>query len=158
EIHAEILLMLINLILQKYIKYLFCIFARLKKHSFTTIMRDIGLLLLRIGMSGAMIWGHGYGKFMKVISGDMAFMDLVGIGATPTLIFATLAEFIAPILVIFGFKTRIATILLILTMFVAGFVVHASDPFASKEMSLLYLVGFASIALIGPGRYSIDRN
>jgi len=42
-------------------------------------------------------------------------------------------------------------------MAVAAFIAHGADPFAKKEMALLYLVGFLTVALMGPGRYSIDQ-
>ena len=44
-----------------------------------------GLLLLRIGISAAMLT-HGYGKFMKVLAGDFSFGDPIGIGPTASLI------------------------------------------------------------------------
>lgn len=121
-------------------------------------MKDIGLLLLRVGMGVAMILGHGYGKLTKIIKGDMSFMDPIGIGEAPTLILATLSELVFPILVIIGLKTRLATIPTALTMAVAFFIVHASDAFGIKEKAFLFLIGFVSIALLGPGKYSIDRS
>lgn len=121
-------------------------------------MRHLGLLLLRVGISIVMIYGHGYPKLMKIINGDMSFMDPIGIGQAPTLVLATLAEFVFPILIIIGFKTRLATIPPALTMAVAFFIFHASDSFAIKEIALLFLIGFVSIGLLGPGRYSIDRS
>lgn len=121
-------------------------------------MRDVGLLLLRVGLGAAMIVGHGYGKLTKIIKGDMSFMDPIGIGEAPTLILAALAELVFSFLLIIGLKTRIATIPLALTMAVAFFVVHAADSFVVKETALLYLVGFVSVALLGPGKYSIDRS
>ena len=42
-------------------------------------------------------------------------------------------------------------------MAVAVLVVHVNDPFKRQELALLYLAGFAAIALIGPGKYSIDK-
>lgn len=121
-------------------------------------MRDFGLLLLRIGMGLAMIIGHGYGKVNKIIAGDMSFLDPIGIGQAPTLVLATITELVFSILVIIGFKTRLAAIPIALTMAVAFFIVHASDAFGIKEVSLLYLVGFVCISLLGPGKYSIDRS
>lgn len=121
-------------------------------------MRHLGLLLLRLGMSIAMIYGHGYPKLMKAINGDMSFLDPLGFGQVPTLILAILSEVVFPILVIIGFKTRLATIPVALTMAVAFFVVHAHDPFnGNKELALLFLIGFTTVGLLGPGRYSIDR-
>lgn len=121
-------------------------------------MRDLGLLLLRAGLGIAMIYGHGYPKLMKVINGNMEFANPIGIGQAPTLILATISEVAFPILVIIGLRTRLASIPVALTMAVAFLIFHANDPFGgSKEMALLYLIGFVSISLLGPGKYSIDR-
>ena len=121
-------------------------------------MQDIGLLLLRVGFGFTMIYGHGYPKLMKIINGDMAFLDPIGIGPAPTLILAAIAEVVFPILIIIGYKTRLASVPPALTMATAFFIAHANDPFGgSKEMALLFLIGFVSIGLIGPGRHSIDR-
>lgn len=120
-------------------------------------MRNFGLLLLRVGLGVAMIYGHGYGKLMKIIQGDLTFVDPIGIGQAPTLVLAAIAEVVFPILVIIGFKTRLASIPPALTMAVAFFIFHSNDAFNVKEMALLYLIGFVSIGLMGPGRHSIDR-
>ena len=117
---------------------------------------NLGLLLLRVGMSALMLT-HGYGKFMKLLDGDMSFGNPLGIGAAATLILAVLAEFICPILIIIGFKTRLASILPIATMAVAAFMVHASDPIGTKEKALLFLVGFIAIGLMGAGKFSVDK-
>jgi len=119
------------------------------------VLRDVGLLLLRIGASVTMMT-HGYGKLQMLINGD-EFGDPLGLGATPSLFLATIGEFVCPILVIFGFKTRWAAIPTAATMAVAFFIVHASDPFQRKELPLLYLIIFVSIILLGPGKYSADR-
>src|SRR5690625_2826623 len=124
--------------LQKYIKYLFCIlpkeFKYFQKPLTLFLMKDFGLLLLRVGFGLIMIIGHGYPKLMKIINGNMEFANPIGIGQAPTLILATLAEFVFPILVIIGFKTRLSTIPTALTMAAAFFIFHASDPFSgSKE-------------------------
>ncbi|MDG2503855.1 MAG: DoxX family protein, partial [Flavobacteriaceae bacterium] len=66
---------------------------------------NFGLLLFRMGVSGAMLT-HGYGKLLKVLAGDFSFGDPIGIGPTASLILCTLAEFIAPLLLIVGWKTR----------------------------------------------------
>lgn len=117
---------------------------------------NLGLALLRIGAS-ALIMTHGYGKLQMLLSGDeIQFGDPIGLGVKTSLILAMISEFIAPILVIIGFKTRWATIPPIITMAIAAFIVHSSDPLNVKEMALLYLVAFVTIALLGPGKYSVD--
>ena len=116
---------------------------------------DFALAILRIGFSGAMLT-HGIPKLLMLLDKPSGFPDPIGIGATPTLILAVLAEVVAPILILIGLKTRIATIPLILTMAAATFIVHAADPFAVKEKAILFMIGFIVIALAGPGKYSID--
>lgn len=119
-------------------------------------LTNFGLLLLRLVFSG-MLLTHGIPKLMKLVSGDLEFADPIGIGAPLSLILAVFAEVVFPILVIVGFKTRWMTIPIILTMAVAAFLHHASDILATKELSILYLAAFISIALLGPGKYSIDK-
>ncbi|MBC6998413.1 DoxX family protein [Cytophaga sp. FL35] len=120
-----------------------------------SLLKDIGLAVLRIGASAFMLT-HGYGKLQMLINGA-EFGNPLGIGSTPSLFLAMIGEFICPILIIFGFKTRWAAIPVIITMAVAAFIVHGADPFQRKEMALLYLVAFVAIALAGPGKFSVDR-
>jgi putative oxidoreductase len=117
---------------------------------------NLGLLLLRVGFGGMMLT-HGIPKLLKMLSGDFSFGDPIGIGETTTLILAVLCEVFFPILVIIGFKTRLSAIPVIITMAVAAFVVHAADPFGIKEKAILYLIGFIAIALLGAGKYSVDK-
>jgi putative oxidoreductase len=42
-------------------------------------------------------------------------------------------------------------------MAVAVFFAHAGDPFARKELALLYLLIFSVIFILGAGKYSLDR-
>lgn len=120
-----------------------------------TLRTNLGLAFLRICAS-ALLMSHGFGKFMKLINGDFEFPDPLGIGATPTLFLVVIGEFICPILVILGYKTRWMAIPPAITMLVAAVVVHSADPFGVKEKALLFLVMFISIILLGPGKYSID--
>lgn len=117
---------------------------------------DIGLAVLRI-LPSAFLLSHGIPKLQKLLNGDFEFADPIGIGATPSLFLAVIGEVICPVLVIIGYKTRWATLPILIVMVVAAFIVHASDPFGRKELALLYLVCFAVIMLLGPGRYSIDK-
>tara|TARA_B100000949_G_scaffold77149_3_gene68725 strand:- start:26 stop:403 length:378 start_codon:yes stop_codon:yes gene_type:complete len=121
-----------------------------------TTSYNLGLLLMRVGF-GALMLTHGIPKLLKMLSGDFSFGDPIGIGETATLILAVLCEVLFPLLVIIGFKTRLSAIPVIITMAVAAFIVHAADPFGTKEMAILYLIGFTAIALLGAGKYSVDR-
>ncbi len=117
---------------------------------------DIGLAILRI-LPSAFLLSHGIPKLQKLLQGDLAFADPISIGSTPSLFLTTIAEVICPILVIIGFKTRWASLPIVILMVVAAFIVHSSDPFGRKELALLYLTCFVVIMLLGPGRYSIDK-
>ena len=116
---------------------------------------DYGLLLLRVGIGGLMLT-HGIPKISMLSASPIKFPDPIGLGSTTSLILTLIGEVVAPILIIIGFKTKLATIPAEITMFVAFFVVHASDPIGKKEKALLYLICFLAIFLTGPGKYSID--
>ena len=122
-----------------------------------TLKKDIGLALLRI-IPSALLLTHGIPKFQKLIGGDFEFADPIGIGATPTLFLGVLGEFICPIHLILGFKTKWAAIPPALVMAVAAFVVHSADPFGVKEKALLFLGFFIVIYLLGPGKFSLDKD
>lgn len=119
-------------------------------------LNDAALLLLRVGFSGMMLT-HGIPKISMLFESPIKFANPIGVGETASLILALIGEFVAPILVLIGFKTKLATVPVIITMAVAAFLVHASDPFAVKEKALLYLVGFIVIFLTGAGKYSVDE-
>lgn len=126
--------------------------------------KDLAALILRLGFGFFIVFGHGLGKLQMLLSGNIQFPALFGISPTINLILATLAEFLAGIMVIAGLRTRLASIPLMITMAVAAFFVHASDPLfaaaagggASKEFALLFLFGFAGTFLLDSGRYSLD--
>lgn len=117
---------------------------------------NIGLALLRIGPS-LMMLTHGFPKFQKLLAGNFEFPNPIGIGAAPSLFLAVIGEFLAPILIIVGFKTKFAAIPAAITMLVAALIVHGEDPFGKKELALLYAIAFIAIFLLGPGKYSLDK-
>ena len=120
-----------------------------------------GLLLLRVVPSGMMMT-HGWPKFQRLLEQwgseeGVKFFDFMGLGPEISLVLTVLAEFVAPALMIVGFQTRWAAIPAAFTMGVAAFVVHGSDPLGDKELALLYLICFAAVALLGPGKWSVDE-
>jgi len=121
------------------------------------LMRNAGLLLLRIGFSALMIVQHGWNKWMGFENIAPNFPDPLGVGSTFSLALAVAGEVLFPALVLVGFYTRLSSIPVVVTMGVAAFIVHAGDGLGDRESALMYLIGFAVIGLMGPGRFSIDH-
>ena len=103
-----------------------------------------------------MLGGHGWGKLVG-FSTTNNFPDPIGIGSLPSQALTVFAEFLCAALLIPGLYTRLAALPLVITMMVAGLIVHADDPFAKKEKALLYAVIFLAVACAGPGRFSVDH-
>ena len=116
---------------------------------------DLGLLLLRIGFGGFMLT-HGIPK-ISMLSNPSDFGDPIGVGPTVSLILCLIGEVLAPILLIVGYKTKLAAIPAVITMAVAAFIVHASDNLGTKEHALLFLIAFLVLFFTGAGKYSIDK-
>ena len=117
---------------------------------------DAGKLFLRVSFS-LMLLPHGWSKINRLFAEDIKFSDPIGIGEVPSLILVAFAEFIVPMLIILGFKTRWFSIFPIITMVVVVFIHKWGQGFLEIEKALLFLSGFLAIALIGPGKYSIDK-
>ena len=105
-----------------------------------------------------MLLNHGLNKWAKLFGPEpIKFGDPIGLGAPVSLGLAVFAEVACAFLLVIGLFTRLATIPLIITMLVAGFVVHFADPFEDKEGALMFLIPYVVLLLLGPGHYSIDE-
>ena len=117
---------------------------------------DVALLVLRLSLGLAMALAHGAGK----IPPSEGFIGATAaLGFPAPMVFAWLAglsEFAGGLLVAAGLATRPAALAVVGTMVVAAFLQHAGDPFADRELALVYLAGFAAIAIAGAGRFSGD--
>lgn len=114
------------------------------------------LLIARVAI-GACMLRHGIPKLEMLMSGHVKFADPFGIGATASLALTVFAECGCSVLLILGLATRFATIPLIITMLVAIFYDHAADPFAKKELAVLYLLFFIGFLIAGAGKFSVDH-
>lgn len=122
-------------------------------------MVQFGLVVLRVS-SGLMMATHGYGKIFE--DGRMAkFTEgVAGMGFPMPELFAwaaALAELVGGITLALGLGTRISAFLIGVTMVVAAFIRHAADPFAKKELALLYLAIMVFFLLYGGGKWALDR-
>ena len=123
-------------------------------------MRDlstaVGLLVLRLSF-GCFMLVHGWEKFSTFSQKAEVFPDPLGMGNQLSLIFAIGAELGCSILLILGFATRLVSLPLAFTMFVALFMVHGDDPWKKQELAACFLAVYVSILLLGPGTFSLDH-
>jgi putative oxidoreductase len=119
--------------------------------------RDIGLLVLRLWFGGVLAINHGWPK-MADLGNFTAKVAKRGV-PIPELMapLAAASEFVGGLLLALGLLTRVASLPVACTMLVAAFHVHAADPFSKKEFALGYALAAVAIAIIGPGRLSLDQ-
>ena len=125
--------------------------------------REEGLLLLRLGL-GVMFLFHGWPKLVggpdKWASVGRA-LGALGIAVLPTLwgLLAALSEFGGGICLLLGLFFRPASLTMAVTMAVAANWHFArGDGLAGASHALELGIVFFALALIGPGRYSLDRS
>lgn len=119
--------------------------------------QDIGLLIMRMLAGVGMVY-HGAGKiFIGRMDGFIQAIGGMGLPFPEVLAWcAALSEFCGGLCLILGFFTRWAALFIFLTMSVAAFVKHGSDPFSQKELALAYWTLCAGFLFTGPGRFRLD--
>lgn len=119
---------------------------------------DIALFGLRVFTGLAMLTAHGWGKWIRLTSGEeIRFADPFHIGATASLAMATFAEVLCSVLLVLGLFHRAAAFFLAFTMATVVFIVKAGDPFGENEKAFMYLTIFVFLILSGPGKISLDQ-
>ncbi|MFY0714075.1 DoxX family protein [Seonamhaeicola sp. NFXS20] len=121
---------------------------------------DLGLLILRITVAGLMLF-HGFAKLghidgIKNMLSSNGLPELMAYGVYIT-------EIIAPIFIIIGYRTRLASLAFFLGMLFIIFLAHANDIFSISDKGalkneLIYFYTFGSVALFftGGGKYAIS--
>ncbi len=124
---------------------------------------DIGLFILRVTVSVPMLF-HGLSKItsgVSFIQGTLIENGWPGWFAYGVYI----GEIVAPILLIIGWRTRIAAFVFAFNMIFATFLVHSDDIFKlgshgewAIELQALYI--FAAVVLIftGSGKIAISKS
>lgn len=123
---------------------------------------DAGKLLLRVTL-GLLILLHGIAKITQGVSGIEGMLTAHGL---PAFIAygAYIGEVLAPILLIIGFYSRVAALVIAFNMIVAIALAHAGELFQldkqggwALELQGMFLFTAIALALTGPGRFSINR-
>jgi len=69
---------------------------------------------------------------------------------------AALSEFAGGICLVLGLATPLAGLMIVITMSVAVFLLHAGDSFEVRELALGYWTMAGTLMLSGAGRWSLD--
>lgn len=122
---------------------------------------DLGLLILRVSL-GLLMLLHGIAKLthgVDFLEGMFQNLGLPSFFAYSVYI----GEVIVPIMMIIGYRTRIASILFALTMVVAVLMAHASDLFIlsetggwAVELQGLYFFGAVALFFTGGGKFAVS--
>lgn len=124
--------------------------------------QNLAFLILRIAIGGLMLF-HGVSKILHGVDGIASMLagkeipEFVAYGVY-------VGEVIAPLLILLGYRTRLASVVFVLNMLVIVFVAHANDIFAISlhggwklELSGLYLLGALALFFTGAGKYAVSH-
>jgi putative oxidoreductase len=129
------------------------------------ITEDRAKLLLR-GTVGFLILLHGIYKLMNPEAVGYIGGMFASIGLPAFLAYLIyIGEIVAPIMLIIGYQTKIAALLVAITMLVAILLAHASQIFtlaemgggAAIELQLMYLFGALAIFGLGAGKHRLVK-
>lgn len=122
-------------------------------------MASLALLALRLWLGLTMFFVHGLDKLNHFNDIAAKFPNPIGIGVKPGLGLVTFAEIVGALLLALGLFSRIGALMLTIDMGVAFFLVHnmaiGMVP-NSGELAFIYLAGFVTLFLAGPGKISMD--
>ena len=137
---------------------------KLVSTSYSAWAFNLAMLLIRLG-AGSMIMLIGYNKLINykaMLNGTYppmqgrSFQSVIGLGASTELSLLIFAEFFCAIFVMIGLFSRLASIPLIIAMFVALWKAHNFHIYSDGQSPAMFLLFFLTILLCGPGRASVD--
>jgi len=121
---------------------------------------NLGLLILRLWLGLTMLINHGVAKLTGFSEKASGFPDPFGIGHPASLALAVFAEVVASLLLVSGFLTRFAALVLAVNLTVAFIVVHKGSLSGahSGELAFIYLAGYLLLLFAGAGKFSVDKS
>ncbi len=116
-----------------------------------------GLAVLRIAVPLILVLAHGLPKLTGWTEKSTQFPDVIGLGSPTTLALVIFAEVFCAGLVVLGVATRLFAIPVVINFAVAVLIAHAGDPFARRELAVLFGITFVVLAIAGGGRLALGR-
>lgn len=125
------------------------------------LQQDIAKLLLRFAL-GALVLLHGIAKLNGGLSGIVGMVEAHGLpGAFGYAVL--LGEIVGPLMVLAGFHARIGALLVAINMVVAIALMHMGQLGSlngqggwALELQGMFLATAVALALLGPGRFSVN--
>ena len=112
------------------------------------------ILLIRL-FFGVLFFMHGLDKMSNFNELSYNYPSVFGLGSYMTLMLAIICEFACSMFFMVGCLTRIFLIPMIIAMAVAFFDIH-DGMMPDGELSLIYMIVFLGVFIVGPGRFSVD--
>lgn len=128
---------------------------KLVSTSYSAGVFNFAMFILRVGLGGLMV-AHGYDKLVHYGTYRKNFINFLGMGSGLSLALVIFAEFFCAMFLIVGLFSRLVVIPLIIGVFVALWKAHHWHVFDDGEHAALFLIGFITILLVGPGKASVD--
>jgi len=124
--------------------------------------RDTGLLLQRLSI-GILILFHGIANLTSNYSFIKSLLN--GIGIPEFVAYSVfIGEIIAPMLIIIGYRTKLASLPLAFNMLTAILMAHSEDIITLNqfggwglELQGLYLFGAIALFFLGAGKYAVSK-
>src|SRR5258706_3116192 len=109
-----------------------------------SFVTSFGLIIFRIWLGLTLMLNHGLAKLENFKDMSSDFADPLGIGPATSLALVIFAEVFASGLLVLGLATRFASVVLIVNMGVAFFMVHKHSLSGqhSGELAFIYLAGY----------------
>lgn len=114
------------------------------------------MLLLRVSFGMILMVKAGFSKVMDFSHLQHTFYNFMGLGAKVSLILVLFGEIFCSLLIVLGLFTRYACIPIIFIMLVIIYGSDAGKDLLESDRALLYLIGFTTVLLVGPGKVSVD--
>jgi len=117
---------------------------------------NLSMLSVRLVLGLVMLFAHGLDKLQNFSKLQGNFYSFMHLGTKTSLVLVIFAELFCSVFVILGLFTRFSVVPLAVTMAVVIFGYDAGKPWAESETAFVYLAGYFTLLLCGPGKISID--